>query len=189
VIAIAAATLKCSLLLDTHGLADGPNDPDSISDSGPGLGGASDVVIRAPPGAVVWPGNGHAYMFVRAEVPWELADEAARSRGGHLVTLTSIEENDFVFSLLAKDFDASFDEAAGPWLGAVRISDADDPVRGWKWVTGEPFTFVAWAAGEPSDPADGGETRAWYYSLDHSYGTWADYFPQGPGTGFVVEYE
>ncbi len=47
-------------------------------------------------------GNGHLYEAVEAQlgISWTEARDAAISKGGYLVTLTSQAENDFVFGLI-----------------------------------------------------------------------------------------
>lgn len=69
--------------------------------------------------------GGHAYEFVQVDDPftsvnntWESARDAAAAAmhlgaTGYLATVTSQEENDFLFSLVS----GSFSEFAGAWLG------------------------------------------------------------------------
>jgi hypothetical protein len=165
---------------------------------------ASDAPKGAPPGAVVWSavdgGNGHAYLVVHAPgIQWDEADDAARNAGGYLVTITSSEENTFVFGLLAKDLDASFFEDSnvsvwfGPWLGAERDAAAGDPQLGWTWETGEPFRYTAWAPTEPNAGLQNAETRIGYIGSGPDIpnaGRWADLVPNRPEvTGYVVEFQ
>ncbi len=101
--------------------------------------------IPAAAQAVQWtsgPGaNGHWYEVVAtpAGIRWTDANAAAASilPGGHLATIGSLEENDFVFSLVDDAqywYEDSFGTKLGPWLGGT-----DGGVEGqWEWVTGEP---------------------------------------------------
>jgi hypothetical protein len=73
--------------------------------------------------------------------------------GGHLATITSQAENDFVFQLV-DDFQFwrfEFDRGFGPWLGGFQPPGSPEPAGNWQWVTGEPFDFVNWSSREPSN--------------------------------------
>jgi len=66
------------------------------------------VVLATNPTSAVpvhWEVNGHRYepVGVGSFITWDEAHQAATDAGGYLVTITSAEENDFVFSLI--DFD------------------------------------------------------------------------------------
>ena len=90
-------------------------------------------------------GNGHFYEVVPGEISWPDANVAALrlNRFSHLATITSQGENDFVTSLLQP--------SGFGWLGGIQTAGALSPSDGWRWVTGEPFAFTNWAAGEPND--------------------------------------
>ena len=61
--------------------------------------------------------------------------------GGHLVTITSAEEQDFVSNLIKCGNRINY------WLGGT-----DEDTEGvWKWVSGEPFEYDNWHTGEPSN--------------------------------------
>ncbi|RQV94632.1 hypothetical protein EH220_07100, partial [bacterium] len=103
------------------------------------------------PGAVQWSkskgGNGHWYV-VLVEPRGILLDRAnhiAQKIGGHLVTITSPEEDDFVIRLLndAQYWSSSPDTGlmVGPWIGALQLDDSREPDGGWRWITGERFLY------------------------------------------------
>jgi formylglycine-generating enzyme required for sulfatase activity len=109
---------------------------------------------------VRWASNGHHYALIETPLSWDDARADAESRThdgvrGHLVTITSEAENDFVTTNLA---------TGNAWLGAFQdASRADyaEPAGGWVWVTGEPVTFQAWGhlnEDEPSNVYLGGLT-------------------------------
>ncbi len=155
-------------------------------------------------------GNGHWYEVIRtwenpylpdSGVTWDEAQSYALSLGGYLATITSAEENDFVYSLLE-----SSDEWI--WLGGRQEDGAPTPDAGWYWVTGEPWTYTNWARYsnpdyyEPNDQNRGGD---WSYIEDNGedylmmfniiardgspqYGTWND-TTNTPKAVFVVEYD
>jgi hypothetical protein len=101
-------------------------------------------------------GNGHFYLPVAVPegITWSQANGAASSLGGHLVTMTSLEENDFVLAQVRDDiYWTKYGRGAsvGPWIGGYQLPGSVEPANGWLWVTGAPFTYTNWAEGEPSN--------------------------------------
>lgn len=85
------------------------------------------------------PVNGHHYQRIDVPLSWRDAQRACEAIGGHLATVTSEEENQFVFSNFGNDHVC--------WLGAT-----DEAEQGkWRWVTDEPFEYRNWAPNEPSN--------------------------------------
>lgn len=137
-------------------------------------------------------GNGHYYDLVRAPgstISWTQADYVAENMSllgtaGHLATVTSREENDF----LMNTFTWGWDHA---WLGLTRNYASG----GWMWVTGEEYDYSNWAPGEPNNWG-GTEDYVHYNGADtYLHGDraqkWND-FPNLPDplnvTHFLVEY-
>jgi len=120
------------------------------------IGAAATVGAAHAQQAVQWRvedgGNGHWYEFVRRSeiVCWLEARDASADRSGHLVTLVSSAENEFVKSMVARH-DPGVPEG-GPFIGA---SCGAGSWGMWSWVTAEPFTFTAWSPGEPNNAGDG----------------------------------
>lgn len=104
--------------------------------------------VDLPEGAVLWEGNGHYYKVFsgpNSEYPqltWEEAKLACEQLGGHLVTITSSEEQDFIESL---DSTTCIGEWS-VWIGLSR-PEGTGP---WTWITGEPYEYTHWANTEPS---------------------------------------
>ena len=103
--------------------------------------------INAHAEPVQWEGNGHWYDAIAFESTWIQARIVASRRTyldlpGHLATLTSQEENDFVFGTFP---------VIGYWLGGFQVPWAKELDAGWKWITGEPWRFTNWAGSEPND--------------------------------------
>jgi hypothetical protein len=102
-------------------------------------------------------GNGHFYNVIGVSkgISWTDANDAAVARGSgwHLVTITSAEENAFVYGLVAGKPQfwscCSDGNAQGPWLGATKAG-----AGAFQWVTGEAFGYTNWAAGQPSGIGD-----------------------------------
>lgn len=130
-------------------------------------------------GAAEWKvadgGNGHFYRVVSAPaaITWTEANRRAVAAGGHLVTITSKTENDFVFALL--DHEKYWNRMGdgpwmmGPWIGGVQAKGAREPDGGWQWVTGERFAFTNWIPGDPNDDCkfSGAVNRICFYAKDH----------------------
>lgn len=127
--------------------------------------------------------NGHFYEVINNLVTWEQADQAARASSfnyngltyyGHLVTITSQQETDWMINHLPYFF--------GAFMGLRQSPTGPEPAGGWYWITGEPLNYLNWHANEPNQ-----------YTNDESYGqlfpdaTWNDSI-DGP-YGYVVEYE
>ena len=84
--------------------------------------------------------NGHTYAFywVGGDCTWREAANFAHKSGGHLVTITSEEEEAEVADFLCSQADVyEFIGSFYVWIGAYR-TDAKSP---WKWVTGEDYSF------------------------------------------------
>ncbi len=76
---------------------------------------------------------------------YDLRRQRGRRRAGvsHLATLTSAAENAFIVTNLSSALGTS--NTYGYWFGLFG-NDAST----YQWVTGEPFSFTNWNAGEPN---------------------------------------
>jgi hypothetical protein len=164
--------------------------------------------VKAAP--ILWSvasgGNGHWYELVTDAITWSEAKIAAEQKqylgvSGHLVTLTSADENLFVYDNV---YDRFLYEAA--WIGLTddeayggyeSFGLPDFRVAGWVWVTGELVDFTAWGSfyrssgefvEEPNN--DNGNED---YALMHRYIS-AGYAPWNDQTSYhtqpyIVEYD
>jgi hypothetical protein len=105
-------------------------------------------------------GSVHYYEAVAAPagINWAAASDSAARPGGYLATLTSQDENDFVFGLLCS-YRYWYSRPgshfwAGPWLGGRQRAGAPEPDSGWEWVSGETLSFVNWSPGQPNNFGD-----------------------------------
>lgn len=144
-------------------------------------------------GEVFFTDNGHLYQFISGSFNWGAAKTAAEARTaygatGYLATITSSEENNFVYARISGD----------GWLGATDAAVENT----WLWATGPeagenfyngrggaggsvvPGYFDGWALGEPNDFSPGEDCGYMYASQD---GEWND-FPCSATQGYVVEY-
>jgi hypothetical protein len=98
-------------------------------------------------------GNGHWYqLLTNQQATFWQAVSAATSRGGHLVSISSQNENAFVRQIsvgYAVHFGAFHDPAASGW---------SEPSAGWTWVSGEPWSWSGWCSGQPDNSPWGGFT-------------------------------
>lgn len=111
-------------------------------------------------------GNGHFYeavYHVAGARDWHQAQSAAIYRRGYLATITSAEENAFIFSVLRDDQEV-WPGGIGPWIGGFQVVDAIEPDGGWEWVTGEPFIYTNWSINQPDNAAGGFEHWLHFYN-------------------------
>ena len=113
-----------------------------------GIAEAREAIRLAPARAVGAPAdavgfNGHWYKLFDQRVTWHEAKSFCKEQGGHLVTITSKGENEFVTDLARK-------AGTDAWIG---LTDEKQEGR-WEWVTGEKVGFTAWAPLQP-DNMDG----------------------------------
>ena len=111
---------------------------------------------------VQYSGNGHSYQRIDTPSTWSNARTYCESLGGYLATLTSQQENDFVYQNLAL-------QQVDIWLGGTdEISEGN-----WQWVTGEPWSYTNWFPGNPDNNASAGQDYLAFTSFD-TLGRWDD---------------
>lgn len=81
--------------------------------------------------------NGHRYKVFNEQISWSEAKARCESLGGHLASVTSKEEQDFLIQLKG--------QWTSCWIGLYT-----DDGRKWNWVTGEEMSFTQWDPGEPN---------------------------------------
>jgi hypothetical protein len=106
-------------------------------------------------------GSKHCYRMFRGVKYWVEARAFCEALGGHLATLTTPEENDFVHSFM---WDNGFTTA---YFGLMD----EERDRTWVWVTGEPVEYTNWDSNEPSYST---HERYGMYFYKHTKGTWND---------------
>lgn len=129
--------------------------------------------------------NGHYYSVFNDNVTWEEAKTFCEKMGGHLVTISDSEENEFVKSLI------STQEKGMYWIGLTSKNGS------WEWVNGESYNYKNWA---PNQPSGGNEYYGEIYSRtfnDASAGNWNDLNGTSPdisyysikNTGYICEFD
>jgi len=96
--------------------------------------------------------SGHQYALTLTQNTWEFNEAEAVSAGGHLVTINSAAENNW----LAEKFDGTYaiGYQGNGWGAIVQIGYSLDSVHNqWEWASGEPVTFTSyyylWPSGGP----------------------------------------
>jgi len=127
--------------------------------------------------------NGHYYYAVSVPdgITWTDAKTAAESftylgMSGHLATITSQGENEFIYNNLGVT-------PSYYLLGAFQPDGSQEPDGGWQWVTGESWNYTNWNSGEPNNAGD--EDALQFYGSD----IWNDCSHEETDNGYVVEYE
>ncbi len=138
-------------------------------------------------------GNGHWYRTVvhTQSLSWESAKSFSQQAGGHLVSITSALESDFVADVARVP--SAFNSFVGPWLGGFQDrSDAAyaEPNGGWRWVTGEPW-YSEWQGDEPNNGGTG-EDYLMYAGTSPQFAdlNWNDFGPHFAiqPNSFIVEW-
>ena len=125
--------------------------------------------------------NGHTYSLYNGKVAWTTAKSWCEDHGGHLMTITSAEEQNIV-SQLNQDELLLF-------LGGYLDENND-----WNWVTGETFQYTDWSRVTEGSSYLGIQPDSSFNGTEYYIGTypiqWSDYRLFVPAvSGFIMETE
>ncbi len=146
---------------------------------------------------VQWSGNGHYYDRIdhpaSGRPTWQQALVEAQTYSfmgvtGHLATITSQVENDFIATNLAA-FDPGPEH--GTFIGGFQPSGSPEPAGNWQWVTGEPWAYTNWLAGSPSNNTGSGneDCLVMWNGLSSDFGTWNDMSDTWWTYNYIIEYD
>ncbi|ADZ83669.1 lectin-like protein [Cellulosilyticum lentocellum] len=122
--------------------------------------------------------NGNTYSIIENKMTWPNAKLYCEKLGGHLVTISSKEENNFVQGILKR--------RNLNYYTAIGYSDtAQEGV--WEWVTSERSSYTNWDLKYP-EPNNGIGMGEQDYAFMISDGTWDDGF-LGSTAIFICEWE
>jgi|GEM_PF-5973066 len=138
--------------------------------------------INIPSSAVEF--NGHYYQYYATEnaETWEEASAFCKGLGGHLATISSKDENDFLYNYMkAQNVESAY----------FGLTDKDNEGT-WVWDNGETSTYRNWHSGEPNSENSNEDYAMFYYK--YSDGLWNDGDFTGAGTvggkaGFICEWD
>ena len=108
--------------------------------------------------------NGHYYYVYDIDTitDWNMAQEYCEAQGGYLATITSQEENDFLFSYMKQE-----------GYSSAYFGFSDSSSEGtWVWCNGERSSYTNWHSGEPNNENQSENYALFYYK--YSDGTWND---------------
>jgi len=115
--------------------------------------------------------NGHHYALTPDVVTWAEAEAEAVAVGGHLVTINSAEEQNWLVS--------KFLQVPEPtWIGLYQDHghpDYSEPAGGWVWISGEPVTYTNWhrlLSIEPNNDGGGEDYAVMGWGWDCSWNDW-----------------
>lgn len=128
----------------------------------------------------------HGYFVFDEYATWVQARDRCERLGGHLVTITSLNEQRIIEKLLLNVGDKNV-----YWIGLQKIHGVPN------WITDEQFEYSNWFIGEPNGDY---ETYGEMYRFDSSYGeaySWNDSTNEGNGSefhetsnhGFICEFD
>lgn len=148
----------------------------------------------SPAAPLEWTGNGHHYQLsltLENEADHFLTWTQARAKAeslsfqgvsGHLVTITSAAENAFLVDNIVPP-----QRNPAPLIGGFQPPGAREPDGGWRWVTGEPFTYTNWASGEPNEGVPDADFMVFTAPPEPTVGTWNDIADLD--SGYIIEYD
>ena len=103
--------------------------------------------------AQLHPADGR-YELATDELSWNEHNDRALAMGGHLVSITSAEENELVARIAGE---------RTVWIGGMRKGSGNGPgADHWCWCDGQPWIYANWAPGEPNNYG-GNENRVHLY--------------------------
>ena len=136
--------------------------------------------LAIPEGAVEF--NGHYYHIFDMDniKTWSDAKTFCESQGGYLATITSQEENDFLYNYIKSEGYSS------AYFG---LTDSERE-GAWVWSNGEEVSYINWHYGEPNAENSEEDYALFYYKYDD--GTWNDgdfgNRTVNSGTAFICEW-
>ena len=121
--------------------------------------------------------GGSNYYLSNTSYTWEEANDLATTLGGHLVTINSPDENQFLQTLATNTY----------WIGLfqnINSANYSEPSGGWEWVTGECLDYQNWNVGEPNNASEMENGEIYAHMIPN--GTWNDWITDSTAP-FIME--
>ena len=124
-------------------------------------------------------GNGNWYAVTANAVEqrsWQLCAQYCEARGGHLASIHSEGENDWI-AAFALQFDwawVNHPDGFGPLLGGVQVPASGEPLGEWRWTSGEAWSYSNWNPGEPNNSGCGSVDGESVLAFTARSGVWND---------------
>ncbi len=118
----------------------------------------SDVSENIPGFIYLGEFNDAKYFISDHPSNWVDARSNTEANGGHLVSINSVEENNYIHSNINPG-------TGSVWTGLTTINSPGD----FQWINGDPLTYTNWQVGEPGGSIYDKATR-----LKKSTGEWTD---------------
>lgn len=120
------------------------------------------------------------YAPFKSSLKWKDAKTAAeamiyKGMKGHLATICSKEENDFIANSFGYDVTNIY------YFGGYQTAGNDTLSGEWTWVTGEEWLYSIWGGSEPQN-----HSTERYLQFVFRFGTWRY---NGIGNGYIVEFD
>ena len=117
--------------------------------------------------------NKHHYFVSQVKADWASADTKCKDNNGHLVTITSVEENDVV----KKARDKVNEDV---WIGIrfqfdLTSKDRTKDLKWTLWANGEPVVYKNWASGKPDfNQVNTDDWEQRYFGFMDAMGKWSN---------------
>ncbi len=126
--------------------------------------------------------RGNYYLVVDApNMMWKEAKAACEEMGGHLATVTTKAEQEFLAGYIGRHTGTYF-------LGGYKFTDTN-----WEWVTGEPWGYTNWRYDQPDDKGGSQSFLRLAYSSQYNwYYNWDDiqsFGDNGVPTHYICEWD
>ena len=108
--------------------------------------------------------DSNCYKVFRSKLSWQDAENYCVREGGHLASIHSKEENDFVAKLASPVVGR-----AEPWIGGNDLTAEGS----WAWSDGSTFSFTSWG-NSPSQPDNAGNNENCLTTNWWNAGQWND---------------
>ncbi len=123
--------------------------------------------------------NNQGYMLINNQTDYFSAQSNAENMGGYLVSISSSEENNYLFNLGSQILNQYNDDNL-IWIGLSLVNNE------WVWDSGEDLVFTNWAPNEPSGNSNEGCGE--FYIQNSNPSTWND-IPCSEELFYIIEFD